>query len=445
MSRLSITGEYRALLALGLPILVSQIGSVATGFADNVMVGRYSTEALAAASFCNNVFNVAVLACIGFSMGITPLVGVLHARGDTRAIGSTVRMALWLNLAFTLLVTAIMSVLYLNLDRLGQPAELLPLIRPYYIFCLLGMVMAAVYFVFSQWSYAIGNTRMPMWIILIGNAVNVVGNWLLIYGECGCPELGLTGAAISTFSVRTGCAVVIALIFFMKAGNRPYRDGWRAGRLTRQRALKVVRTSLPVSLQMTCETGSFSVSAIFCGWLGTLQLAAFQIVMVVGMLGFCVYYAIGSAVAVRVANANGAGDREGMRRSARAGYRIILAIMVVASITFVVAGRPLLSIFTADPAVLAMAVTLIAPMVLYQLGDATQVNFANALRGTGHVMPMLWISLASYVIVGIPATYLMCFATGWGVQGIVASFSVSLFMAGALYLYFFVRATRRPG
>ena len=99
--------------------------------------------------------------------------------------------------------------------------------------------------------------------------------------------------------------------------------------------------------------------------------------------------------------------------------------------------------FTDDPQVLALSLTLIMPLVLYQLGDATQITFANALRGTARVMPMLWISLICYVIVGIPATYLLAFTAGLGLYGLILSFSVSLFLAGALFLYFFLRATRR--
>ena len=101
-----------------------------------------------------------------------------------------------------------------------------------------------------------------------------------------------------------------------------------------------------------------------------------------------------------------------------------------------------MGLFTTDEAVLTLALTLILPMVLYQFGDATQITFANALRGTSHVMPMLYIAIASYLVVGLPCTYILAFPAGLGMYGIVLSFSVSHLMAGALYFWFFVKALR---
>lgn len=217
---------YPDLIKLGLPILVSQLGMIVVGFADNIMVGRYSTEALASASFVNNVFNLAIFASLGFALGITPIVGALFHRGDKRRIGATMRDGLVMNALFALLLTAIMTAVYFNLHRLGQPEELLPLIRPYFIVSLAGVIPVAVFNTFAQWSYAITNSRMPMWIILSANALNILGNWLLIYGHCGMPELGLLGAGISTLTARLVCAAAILWIFFTRRTYREYRRGF---------------------------------------------------------------------------------------------------------------------------------------------------------------------------------------------------------------------------
>lgn len=439
---------YPSLILLALPILVGQLGMIATGFADNVMVGRYHTDALAAASFVNSVFNTALMGVVGFSYGLTPLAGALFTRRapapgeNARDIGRTVRAAFVANTAFTALAVAVMTILYFNLHHLGQPAHLLPLIRPYYLLMLAGMIPVFVFNVLAQWSYAINNTRMPMWIILTANAVNVALNYLLIYGHLGLPQCGLTGAGIATLTARTLCAATIAAIFFVRPAYRAYARGFNEKRIWRPLVRKVNATSLPVASQMIFETVSFSLSGIMAGWLGAVQLAAFQIILSVGTLGFCVYYAIGSAVAVKVSNAAGDGGPARMRRTAHAGYMVMLATMVIACLVFVVAGRHLMAVFTPDTAVIAAATALIPPLLLYQLGDATQINFANALRGTSRVMPMVWIAFVSYVIIGIPATYIMAFTLDMGLPGIIYSYSVSLFVAGALFLIYFLRATR---
>lgn len=435
---------YAELLKLGLPILIGQLGMIITSFADNIMVGHYSTEAMASASFVNNVFNVAILCSVGFTYGITPIAGALYGRGRHRDIGACMRAGVRINLLFTCIIIAVMSVLYFNIDNLGQPAELLPIIRPYYLIMLCSMLFVSIFNVFAQWSYAIDNSRMPMWIILAANALNILGNWALIYGHMGAPEMGLTGAGISTLAARMVCAAAIMLIFFNSTSFKAYSDGWRDKSSAPVSNKKIWTTSLPVAMQMTFETGAFSLSAIMAGWIGKIELAAFQIIVIVGTLGFCIYYAVGAAISVKVANASADTDNPGraMRTVTTAGYRIMLIIMVCSSLTFILGGRSLMSVFTDDTRVIALASTLIVPLVLYQLGDATQITFANALRGTSHVMPMLWIAFVSYVIVGLPSTYLLAFTANLGLWGIILSFSVSLFMAGALFLLYFMRVTR---
>jgi MATE family multidrug resistance protein len=434
--------DYGEILRLGLPILVGQLGMIVTGFADNIMVGRYSTEALASASFVNNFFNAIIFCVMGFTYGLTPLIGALYARKDDKSIGVTVRNGLRVNIAFTCIVTAIMAVLYFFIDKMGQPVELLPTIRPYYLIYLAGLLPVAIFNVFAQWSYGINNTRTPMWIVLISNAINIIGNWILIFGHYGAPELGLTGAGISTLVARLFCPVAIIVVFMRKRRYSIYHEGFRTARLTRQSIVKLWRISIPIAMQMTFEAGSFSAGALMAGWLGAVPLAAFQIIVITGTLGFCIYYSIGAAVTVLVSNASGLGDRAAMRRRAWAGYHVLLFIMCCSSLTFWFFGDAIMSIFTADKAVLATAVSLIFPLVFYQVADATQINFAGALRGTSNVMPMLWIAFVSYIVVGIPATYLLGFTAGLGIYGIILSFFVSLGLAAVLFLYFFLKTTR---
>lgn len=433
---------YKEIVRLGLPILVGQLGMIAVGFADNIMVGNYSADALSAASFVNNVFNVALMLCLGFTYGLTPLIGALYASRRSEDIGATLRRALRINVIFSGAVTLAMFILYLNLHRLGQPEELLPAIRSYYLIYLAGVVPVAVFNVFAQWSYAIRNTMMPMVIIMAANCVNVAGNYLLIGGRLGAPELGLDGAGISTLTARLICPAAIIAVFALRSSLGAYRDGFcgRGGRSVD--SVRIVRTSWPVGLQLAMETGSFSLACVMAGWLGKVELAAFQILFIVGTLGFCVYYSMGTSVSVMVANAAGRGDHGEMRRIGWAGYHVILAIATLSSIVFVLLGPWMIDRFTADKAVTAMAAAQIVPLVLYQLGDATQITFSNALRGTSHVMPMLWIAFASYIVIGIPATYLLGFICGLGLYGIFVSFSISLFTAGGLFMYFFLKNTR---
>lgn len=435
---------YRKIIKLGLPILVGQVGVVVLAFADTAMVGHYDTESLAAASFVNNLFNMAMFTIMGFALGITPLLGAQFGRGEHASMGATLRVGIAVNIAFTLLVTAVMTVIYFNLHRLGQPPQLLPLIRPYFLLYLASMVPMSAFNVFAQWSYARGDSRLPMWIVLGANALNILGNYLLIYGEWGFPQLGLTGAGISTLVSRVLGPTVLIMVFFKARRYRTYSDGYRLARLRPADIKNMLLCGIPVATQMACESGSFTLSAVMAGWLpqGDLCLAAFQVIVVTGTLGFTLYYSVGTAVSVLVANEAGRGSYSGMRSAAWSGYHCLLAMMCCSCLAFICFGRQIMSFISPDPQVVVLAMTLLFPLVLYQIADATQINFANALRGTGHMMPMLWIAFISYIVVGVPVTYLMAFTMGLGLYGIVLSFSVCLTLAAGLFLHYFLRSSR---
>jgi MATE family multidrug resistance protein len=433
------------IIKLGFPVLVSQLGMIVVGFADNIMVGHYSTGALASASFVNNLFNLPLFAAMGFSYGLTPLIGALYAKGDPAKTGRVIKAGVVVNILASLLMMLCMAVVYILLPQLGQPTELLPIIRPYFMIYLIGMLPVCLFNVFSQWSYGIRNTAMPMWIMLGANLINILFNYLLIFGKLGMPELGLTGAGIATFMSRMFAATVIAWIFFRNKRYRDYSAGYLSSKLTGKDYGEIFRMSWPISLQMSFETSAFSGCALMCGWLGAIEMAAYQIIVVVGTLGFCVYYAMATAVSVLVANENGANNPAGMKQKAFAGYGVILAFCTCSSLFFGFGAEFLMRIFTDDPAVLAAAVGVIVPLVLYQLGDATQINFASCLRGSGNVKPMMWIAFVSYLIVGIPSSYLLAFSCGLGLYGIVLSFSCSLFLAAGLFLYFFLTGIRALG
>lgn len=434
--------NYAAIIKLGIPILIGQLGTIVVGFADTIMVGRYSTEALASASFVNNLFYTANFACMGFTYGLTPLVGAMFSQGRKFDIGEMLRNGIVINAIFSLLITGIMMLFYINVDRMGQPEELLHLIRPYFLLFVAGLLPTAIFNAFAQWSYAIGNSRMPMWIILFSNAVNVIGNWLLIYGNLGCPEMGLNGAGISTLISRIICPMIIIAIFVGIKKYRKYRQGFLSTSVSYSKLKQITLMSLPIALQFSLESGSFTFAAVVAGWLGAIELASYQIIVIVGTLGFCVYYSMSASVSVLVSNASGLGDNKGMRQVAFAGYHIMITLAAISSVVFILFGRDLIGAFTNDTMVIATASTLVIPLVLYQLVDATQINFANALRGTSNVMPMLWIALVSYVIVGVPVTYILAIPASLGIFGIILSFSVPLFLAAVLFIYFFMKTTK---
>lgn len=423
-------------------MIVGQLGFVVVGFADTLMVGRYSTDALAAASFVNNIMTLVIVSLMGFSYGITPIVSALAAQRNFSKIGSRMRDAAFANMLFSGSLMLVLVVLYFYLDRMGQPEHLLPLVRPYYIVSWISLAFVAAFNILRQFADGLSEPSIGMWLLIGGNIFNIVFNYFLIYGACGFPELGLLGAGISTLAARVLMAVAFICIVLQIKRFRTSVESFSASRTQSAGIRSIFKISLPISLQSGMETGSFTFSCVMVGWIGAAQLASYQVMVTVGMLGFMFYYGIGAATAIKVAGYAGLGDVGNLRRSAFASHIILLFMALGASLIFYFFADPLIGIFTADKEVIAISKTLIVPLILYQFGDATQVCYANALRGTSHVYSMMWIAFVSYMAVGLPTGYVLAFVVGLGEVGVFLSFTVSLFLAGALFFARFLHHSR---
>ena len=439
----ALTAEYKALWRLGLPVLVTQAGIIIVSFADTIMVGAYGTAELAAAAFVNSIFMIAVVCQIGFAAGMTPLIGSLYGQGDKAEAGATLRAGLVVNSCTSLAFTAIMGVMYFFLDYFGQPAELMPLIKSYYLIILCTLLPMAVFNCCQQTANGTTDTATPMWMILMSNVINIVGNYMLIYGKWGAPELGLVGAGIATAVARLAAAVGILAVFF---STRRYRDyvanlGYRR-ELAGRRRWRVWVTSYPIMIQSGIECSMWAFGAIVCGWFGKIQLAAYQVVNTIGQLGFMIYMSFGVALSVRVANFSGQGNMDRARLCTRAALHMILALATVASAVFIIGGANLIHIFTPDGTVIASALTLVLPLVLYQYCDAAQLTYANALRGISVVKPLAWASIISYIVIGTPCLLLLARTLGLGNVGVYYSFCIAL-AAAALFLFLAYRRAMR--
>lgn len=431
------TTHYKALLKLGIPIVIGQLGMIVLGFADTLMIGHHSTEDLAAASFVNNMFNLVIIFATGFSYGLTPIVGSLFGSGKKKAVGQTLKNALWANGLMGILLSALMGILYLNIHRLGQPEELLPLMRPYYIVLLVSLVFVMLFNAFKQFADGITDTKTPMWLLIGGNALNILGNWVLIYGHFGFPEMGLLGAGIATLTSRILMFMAFVGIFLTAKRYHIYKEGFAEGKLNRQDFKELNKLGWPVALQMGMETASFSLATIMVGWLGAIALAAHQVMMTVGQLGYMMYYGMAAAVAVRVSNFHGQKDTEAVRHASSAGFHIILAMAVCVAIPLFLLRNEIGGWFTDNDEVTLMVASLIIPFIIYQFGDGMQCNYSNALRGIADVKPVMLYAFIAYFVISLPAGYLFGFVFDWGLTGIWLSFPFGLTSAGLMFYFRF--------
>ena len=216
----------KSLLMLGVPIIVGQLGIIAQQFADTIMVGQYGTQELAAAGFVNNVFNLVVYFILGISYASTPVIGAYFGSNDHRSVVRSLGESLVVNLGVSLFVVAALVALLCNIEILRQPEEILPIAIPYYITLLVSVPIMALFNALKQFSDSIGQTKMPMWIMIASNVLNIFLNWLLIFGVMGCPRLGLLGAGLATLAARLFC-LIGSSDYFWQALPRCFHSGRR--------------------------------------------------------------------------------------------------------------------------------------------------------------------------------------------------------------------------
>ena len=435
-------------MAIGLPIILGQLGIISVNFADNIMVGKYHTDALASASFVNNIFSVFFVLGMGFTYGLTPLVSSSFARGDQFRLGRLLRhsslLNLWVGGALTL---ALLLIYYALLEQFKLPPHLLSQVRSYFILQLISFVVFMASGALKQFFDGIGRTRVPMWIILSSNALNILGNYLLIFGELGAPELGLFGAGLSTLIARV--YMLIALVYILHRSRdlrTPYRTfrerGWRTPYIQR-----LFRLGLPIGVQMGVEAGAWTFAILLITPLGVDALAVHQILVTLTLLGYLIYYGLGAATTILVSRAHSIGDHRQARQTAGIALALAEGTALVVMLGLLVMRHQVGYIFSDDPAVILMTSIAVIPMALYQPGDALQVIYGNALRGMEDVKRMTLYACAIHLILAPSLSYIFGFLLGFEDIGlrltaIWSSFPISLLLLGIFLYKRFYQITR---
>ena len=419
--------------------MLGQLSTIMMGLADTLMVGHYGTKELAAAGFVNNTLSLLLVAGMGFSYGLTPVVGALFGEGRLHDIAGKLRNGLFACSVVGLLLTLLAGLILAGLPWLGQPEELLPLMRPYLLILLLSLLPQMLFNAYKQFSDGVQDTSMPMWIMVASNVFNLIGNWLLIFGHCGLPEMGLVGAGIATLLSRLLQLALMAGAFHFTKRYDIYREDFPKSMLTKADQRELHRLGWPVALQMGMEAASFSISATYAGWLGTNELAAHQVVITISHFFFMLYYGLSAAVAVRVSYYRGAGELEQTRKVAASGVHLCWFIALLQGIPLFLLRHKVGFLFTPSTEVAALVALIIIPFLIFQFGDALQSTYANALRGMARVKAMVWIAFVAYILISLPLGYIFGFVCGWGLLGIWLAFPFGLTTAGLLYYREFVK------
>ncbi len=424
---------YKRNLHLAFPIVLSQIGQVMVSLIDNMMVGHVGTTELAAASFANSVFMIGMVFGMGITFGVTPLVGKAFGDNDYRTTVIWLKNGLFSHFIAGLLLTLIMFGVYLFLPLMGQPPEVLELAKPYYILLCFSYFPFLLFFSFKQFFEGIGNTKIAMLITLTANVVNIIVNYVLIFGKLGFSEMGLNGAGIGTLVSRIIMPIMFVYFIARKSRFLEYFRSARLEQITKDRILQLFRIGIPIAFQLIVEVTAFGIGAVMMGWLGETSLAAHQVALGLASFTYMISLGVSQANTIRVSHQMGLRDYKSMISASMASTHLVLVFMSLMALLFVVGRNLLPYLFTTDIEVVKIASGLLIVAAIFQLFDGLQVIMLSTLRGMADVTIPMFIAFLAYLLVGIPTSYIFAFVVDFGPQGIWFGYLVGLGTASILF------------
>lgn len=438
--------------------MLTQFGAALVGLADSIMVGHYSTADLAAVSFSNALFFTVMVFSMGALMGITPLVGQVHGRLEKlRKEGTTdeeiehkhEQIASYLTNG--LVFTGLMSVLSLailapcigSLDVFGQEPEVVKCARPYYLLIVLSIVPFLLFTFSKQFMEGLGNTTIAMLITIGCNLLNILLNWVLIFGHWGFPAMGAEGAGWASLIARCLMPVCFVAAMLCKTEWRLYIVSMRRYLITRREVSNLITIGVPIGLQSFAEAFLFTASFVIIGWISKESLAAHHIANQMADLTFMLALGIGSATTIRVSHQLGKGDLQAVRMASRASVHLCLLMNTIGA-AIMICGRNIIPyIFTNDPEVIPIASTLLVIAGTFQYADGLQCIGAAMLRGIQDVRVPMRIALFSYIGVALPLGLALTFPMGLGAKGMWLAFIIALAIPAVLFHLRFRRQLKR--
>ena len=410
--------EARRVAALAVPVALAQLAIMSMGFVDLVVVGRVSVEAFAAVALANPWQYATLLFANGILMGLDPLVAQAHGARE----GERAAVALQQGLVLALLMSPWVILAWTQTEEvlllLGQDPKLAHEAERFLLVQIPSVPFFLAYAALRQYLQGREIVRPVLWVVLLGNAVNGLANWILVFGHWGAPPLGLIGSGLATSLTRI--AMLAAGVGLMLA-FRLHEGAWipwsrRAFEGAGLRALLAI--GFPIALQMSLEMWAFAGSNFIAGRLGAEAIAAHSLVMNLASITFMVPLGISQGVAVRVGNLIGAGRLEDAQRAAWLGIAMGAGFMTLSAVGFVVGRGALPRLYTPDLAVIAASAAILPIAGAFQVFDGTQSVVSGVLRAMGRPLPAAAFNLFGYWVLALPIGGWLALGAGHGLPGL---------------------------
>jgi multidrug resistance protein, MATE family len=418
--------ELRAMVALAVPVVLSELGWMAQGVVDNIMVGRLGPAAIGAVALGNAVYYTPCLFGIGLLLGLDTLVSQAYGRKDHDECHRWLAQGVYLALIITPPLMLIVVTFSFGFTHFGVIPEVARLSGGYLRILSWGTLPLLLYGGTRRYLQGVGEVRVITITYVLANLLNWFGNWVLIYGRFGMPALGVNGSAISTCVSRVAMAAALlgfAWRYERKRGHPLFRH-W--GGLQCERLRSLVRLGAPAAGQILMEVGAWNFSTFSAGYLTPVALATHAIALNYASVSYMVPLGMSAAAAVSVGHAVGAGEPERARRAGWLALMLGTGFMLTAAVVFLIVPRPLLMLYTRDPRVLAMGPSLLWIAAAFQIFDGVQTVSTGALRGLGETRIPMFANFVGYWILGLPLGLFLCFVLKWGIHGMWVGLTLAL-------------------
>ena len=432
------------MLAIGVPIIVHNLALVGMGLTDAVMSGLLGAKTLAGVAVGSSVWAPVFLFSLGVIMAQSPTTAHLYGEGKLAHIGRYARQMAWLSVVIGVLGLLLLRNTVPFMRAIHIEPEIVPVAEGYLKAVAWGMPGICLYQVLRFTSEGIGRTRVLLAIAIAGLALNGVLDYVLMYGKLGFPALGATGTGYAT--ATTQWVMFLGMLLYMRRREhyRPLELFARfdTPELVLQREL--LWLGVPMAIGIFMESSLFSGVGLIMGTLGTDIVAAHQIALNYASFVFMVPMSIALAIAVRVGHALGAGDRAGARLAGLTGIGLCLCFEVLSALSMLLFPGLIVSVYTRDPAVTAIAVSLLYMGAVMQLSDGVQVSAMGALRGYKDTRVPMLITVLAYWGVGFPLAWYFGIVLHLSPAMIWAGFLAGLTVAAVLLGYRFLKLSRVP-
>lgn len=442
---------YKRNLKVALPVMLTQLGASLVGLFDSMMVGHYATVDLAAVSFANALFFMAMVFAMGALMAITPLVGIqmgeMNIMPEKKAdIRQKIAVLFQNGMLFTMLQSALMLILLAGcipfLSYFGQEPEVIEVARPYYILIVVSLVPFLVFTFFKQFLEGLGNTLVAMIITLAMNGLNILLNWIFIYGHWGAEAMGATGAGIGSLISRVGMALCFGLAMWFHKDWKYYIQTFSWRNFSWSEIKQQIKLGFPIGAQTFLETFTFAASFVIIGWISKEALAAHQVANQIADMTFMIALGVGAATTIRVSHQLGEKNIVGVRMASNASIHLVLVINTIGAALMIGLRNYIPMLFTEDQEVIAIASKLIVIAGLFQYADGLQAVGAAMLRGITDVKVPMLIAFVSYILVGLSVGLICAFPLQQGASGIWIGFIFGLSLAAICFHIRFRRLMR---